>query len=856
LERFEREARSASAVEHPNICPIYEFGEHENQPFIVMQLLEGQTLRERIGIGGSASLPFRTDELLDLAIQVAEGLDSAHQKGIIHRDIKPANIFITNRGEVKILDFGLAKLAEVQIRASFASEMELEGPNSRLQDTTEARAADLGLTRTGVALGTAAYMSPEQVRGEKLDRRTDLFSFGLVLYEMATGHPAFSGQTTAILHAAILNSTPTPAQKLNPELPAKLEDIISKAVEKNRDARYQTASALRADLEILRHKLEPKHRASFQQVAGATFVFLVAAAILWFANHHQSPSQGLPEIKLRQLTRNASDDPIRSGSISPDGKYLAYADRQGIHIEAVATGESHLLPQPPGVKFMASEWLVADWFPDGTRLLVNLSPPIELEAPNRQSSIWAASVLGGAPRMLRDNANACSVSPDGRLINFNTNYGRFGPREIWVMNSNGEGARKLYQASDDSIDIVCGPWSPDGYHFISVIDRGLGQPQDFQIRDLQRGLPRMLFASKQDVSTFVWLRDGRFIYSLEEEDAPGTCNLWERELTARGELMTKPRRLTSWAGFCMNDLSSTADGKQLAVTETKDRGSVFVAAMENTAIRLLPKQLTFSDGWDVPQTWTPDSKAVIFASNRSGNFGIYKQALDSETADLLVTGPDNYVPSCVSPDGRSLLYDVHAKHDTADIPDRIMRIPISGGPVEPVLTGHISGIWCASAPATSCVISERTTDRSELVFTAFDPLKGRERGLARFETEPSATYAQDLMRDGSHIASVKRLSEGTITILSLADRSTREVSVKGWTGLETVSWAADGRGLFATTHVKQSSILLRIDLAGNARVLWTQGGGTGLKAIPSPDGRHLALFGRVANDNMWMMQHF
>jgi serine/threonine protein kinase len=315
LERFEREARSASAVEHANICPIYEFGEHEGQPFIVMQLLEGQTLRDRIRWGASTSLPLRTDELLDIAIQVADGLDSAHQKGIIRRDIKPANIFLTNRGEVKILDFGLAKLAEVQVRASLASDIPLHELNSELRDATEERAADLRLTRTGVALGTAAYMSPEQVRGEKLDTRTDLFSFGLVLYEMATGRPAFSGQTTAILHAAILNDTPTQARKLNPELPAELEEIISKAVAKNHDARYQTASALRADLEILRHKSELKHRATLPLVTGAMFVLLVAAAILWFARHHQSPSQGLPAIKLRQLTRNSSDDPVRSGAM-------------------------------------------------------------------------------------------------------------------------------------------------------------------------------------------------------------------------------------------------------------------------------------------------------------------------------------------------------------------------------------------------------------------------------------------------------------------------------------------------------------------------------------------------------------
>ena len=210
LERFEREARAASALDHPNICAIHEFGEHEGQPFIAMSLLEGQTLRERIA---ARAAPFTTDELLNLAIQIGEGLAAAHDKGIIHRDIKPANIFITNRNEAKILDFGLAKL-------TYAGEREgLQYDQGQPQEATTAPANDLSLSLTGVAMGTAPYMSPEQVRGEKLDARTDLFSFGLVLYEMATGQQAFSGDTAAALHEAILNRAPVPARELNPELP-------------------------------------------------------------------------------------------------------------------------------------------------------------------------------------------------------------------------------------------------------------------------------------------------------------------------------------------------------------------------------------------------------------------------------------------------------------------------------------------------------------------------------------------------------------------------------------------------------------------------------------------------------------
>ena len=322
LQRFQREARTASSLDHPNICTIHEVEEHEGQPFIVMQLLHGETLRDRLSVGQQ---PLPMDELVRIAIQICEGMQAAHEKGIIHRDIKPANIFLTTSGQVKILDFGVAKLV-AEAPGNRGPQRSLGSPAKKEEedwtglqprpDPTLVTPDDATITRTGVAMGTASYMSPEQVRGEKLDARTDLFSFGLVLYEMAAGQRAFTGDTAVGVQEAILNQIPVPLHERNSTVPPKLEEITNRAIEKNRELRYQSAAEMRAALQSLVPNQygqpvrdEPRVRAERKWLVAVAVVCVGIAGGLYWRSHRTAKLTERDTIVLADFA-NSTGDPV------------------------------------------------------------------------------------------------------------------------------------------------------------------------------------------------------------------------------------------------------------------------------------------------------------------------------------------------------------------------------------------------------------------------------------------------------------------------------------------------------------------------------------------------------------------
>jgi serine/threonine protein kinase len=883
LARFEREARAASALEHPNICPIYEFGEHEGQSFLVMQLLEGKTLRELLAVRWSdaasshaqansascSALPIA--QALDLAIQIADGLNAAHQKGIIHRDIKPANIFVTSQGEAKILDFGLAKLASAATDSLCVAQDNQSVTNNLVEEAERSASPtpDPFLSQTGVAMGTAGYMSPEQARGEKLDTRTDLFSFGLVLYEMATGRPAFEGDTGPALHAAILGQTPVRARQLNPQLPAMLEDVITKALEKKRDQRYQSVSAMRADLQNILVEITPKYRLRKWTVsAGVIAAALIAAAVFWFARQ-SSQTHTFSDVKLTQLTANAPENQVTGGNISPDGKLIAYTDDLGIHVKVVGTDESQSLASPKMDTKMV--WQTIAWFPDNDRFLVNGHAISEkpTEWSSLGTSVWLFSARGAPARKLRDNAIASSVSRDGKQIAFAANRTPFGDSELWVMSEDGERAQKLYEA-DLPAGLCCLTFFPGSERAGYLVQ---GDSGDVAMSLSLKGGPPSVWvpaAEWKNVGNGTFLPDGRWLYAdpcgKERADAP--CSFWTvRRDFLTGKIIEAPKRITTLVGFSMFGPTSSADGKQVAFLRASNRNASYVADLEAGGTRITnSRRVTLEEtGEDAAINWTADSKTLIIVHNRADRYSILKQAIDSDLAEPITPPEEGAIENAiVSPDQKWVIIQAYPLGGEPDFRTivKVMRVPITGGTPELIFSMHNgSSISCAQPPATMCVVAEESSDRKTMIVTSFDPIRGRGAELARFDL---GSYSKagvslgigavlcDVSPDGKRLA-IARGSSAPIEIYSL--RGHRLAAAPRIDNIEPILWTADRKGFFVARHLSNGSELLHVGLNGRIHSLW-KSPGESCYGVPSPDGRRIAISDSQQTTNMWMLENF
>src|SRR5713226_7124646 len=479
LERFLREARAASALNHPGICTIYAIEEHDGRTFIAMELLEGQTLDKLIPLG---SLP--VPRTIDIGIQLADALDAAHKKGIIHRDIKPSNIFVTERSAVKILDFGLAKVLP-EGHADFGGETTLGGSQTLL------------LTSPGTAVGTISYMSPEQARGEELDPRSDLFSLGGVLYQLTTGKVPFPGATSAVVFDNILHCAPVAPVTLNPDAPPELERILNKALEKDRDVRYQVAAELRADLKRLQRELdsgkatpvtsssariptqlsiaaappaEPtrspssssvliaaasKNKLGTGLVLAVTLLLLVAAAFGVYSFLPHKKALPVETMSVENLTNNGH---VSLARISPDGKYLLHVlDENGLQslwLRHIPTGSNTQVVIPAATRYSG-----LTFSPDGNYIYF-----VRREASEQAiASLYDAPMLGGTPRLLiKDVDSPIAFSPDGQRFAYLHQHGDSAVTDLKIARRDGSFERDLFHHKELHADSLTLSWSPDG----------------------------------------------------------------------------------------------------------------------------------------------------------------------------------------------------------------------------------------------------------------------------------------------------------------------------------------------------------------------------------------------------------
>jgi eukaryotic-like serine/threonine-protein kinase len=771
LDRFLLEARTASALNHPNICTIYAVekatAESENeQSFIAMELLEGQSLNEKLASG-----PLPLDRLLDIAIQLADALEAAHAKGIIHRDIKPANIFLTQRGQVKVLDFGLAKLTRPEM------EMETIGAT---QD------GPLQLTSPGATVGTISYMSPEQARGEQLDPRTDLFSLGAVIYQMATARLPFAGATSAVIFHAILELDAVPVQQVNPILPPRLDEIIHRLLEKDRDLRYQSAADLRGDLKRLKRDTESGRKVSHSSASvapvdvvpapssastvpvavtqisqssavvaaagrhkvGTGLAALIAAVILLaagFGIYSLLTRRYLTPFRNFSVTKVTEEGNVVLAAISPDGNYILSMVRDNglasMSLRNVPTN-SITQVQPPAEVYYGG----MSFSRDGNYFYFGRSDP----GNDELKFLYRAPLLGGTPEKLTaDVDSGVTISPDGHKLAF-MRYDNPEPGKYQlIVRSLEQGTETVLTSGPEGQALRNPAWSPDGKTILCDVLQPANALTGLVAVDANTGQQRIILTSNEGLYLPIWTPDGRGVLLLDQSRSSN----YERSQIVYvsypdGKLIPVTRDTNNYA-----NLSLTANGQVLATVLSEGRWSLFVMPANGTGAdaRQVAPVHNFTNF-----TWTHDGRLISDSDNmlrwlnpENGAKGVFATQPDSvsgnprECSDgryvvflmgvgelvrqniwradasggnlkQLTTGIKDDYPVC-SPDSHWVYY----KDNNTQ---RIMKVSIDGGAAETAADMPVSGLFDISP------------DGSTAVFATVDHAHGHEEKLVLVET--------------------------------------------------------------------------------------------------------------------------